>query len=90
MFISIKDFYVFSDLIIIISKKDSHLRIKFLEIMTEGILGILFKYRAVLELELDSVKEDQTLKICSLSHNHQPEAASLNYLLPALLLIWPK
>lgn len=53
-------------------------------------MGILFQYGLVVRLELDLAKEDLTLKICSLSRNHQPETASLNYLLTALILIWPK
>lgn len=89
MFISINNFYVYSDLIIIIiSNKEFSPQSKIPR--NRASLGILFQYRVALKLELDSVKEDLTLKICSLSHNHQPEAASLNYLLPALILIWPK
>lgn len=53
-------------------------------------LGILFQYGVVLRLKVDLAKEDLTLKICSPSHNHHPETASLNYLPTALILIWPK
>lgn len=48
------------------------------------------EYEVVLRHEISLAKEYTTQNICLLSCNHLSETSSSNYLLTALILIWPK